>query len=337
MKMTFPRFARPRVERVVVSLGMLGLLGLLGLGVSEVGIRVYVHYIAKQGRPVAFDELVGWRTRPSYEAALRDADGAEYRWRTDLDGLRRPIDLSPRSELRVLVLGDSFAAGQGIPVDDRFDTIMAKDKPKWSIVALGAQGWGTDQELLFGSRYFSLLQEGDWLVLLVYANDFLDIAMRRHFGRKKPWFELSSGQLILHEVEPEISDWLRDHVLSMLLLYRLLGSAEISTMALEPAKLFQLFEVITSTFTAGVRDRGVNLALAYHGFLDPSSLDGVSQIPGLIEDFCRRSNFYCLDLDAVLSREATPQAFQADGHWNALGNLLVANALLRFIVDASPH
>jgi len=71
----------------------------------------------------------------------------------------------------VLVLGDSFAFGEGVALERRFDRLVQAKHPSWSAVNLGVMGYGTDQQLIAARRRTGELQSGDAIVLLTYRNN----------------------------------------------------------------------------------------------------------------------------------------------------------------------
>lgn len=273
---------------------------------------------------------MGWRVLPGLDLVRRNADGRPWRITTDADGARRTNAFRPGASRRVLVLGDSFAFGQGIDVGDRFDVVLETSSPGLSVVTLGVMGYGPDQELIRGRDLTAGLRDGDWLVLLTHGGDFWDLLRRRHAGRPKPWFERAGERLVEHPPTFAGRDAWRDR----LYLLNALDHVFQARTPRPPPSAFtdarDLYRALVSAETAGLRARGVRVLLAHHwDHPEGPAFD----VRAFFDGLCARG-FSCLALDDVLRGPPTP--FQADGHWNAAGHRVVAEALSAALADQEP-
>ena len=124
--------------------------------------------VLHQGRIFETDPVLGWKNIPYLSTARRNPNGELWQIQINSQGFRGPDAWTWGARKRILVLGDSFAFGPGVNVRERFDAVLVRQRPAWSIVNLGIMGYGTDQEVLAGRRYYAGLQPGDALVLLTH-------------------------------------------------------------------------------------------------------------------------------------------------------------------------
>src|SRR5262245_49927068 len=133
-----------------------------------------------------------------------------YFIRTNAQGFRSDVDFSAAkgSRPRILVLGDSITAGDGVANAERFTERLGE--------ALGAEvynyalsGSGTDQQLLIFER-FAQGVAADLIVFCVFVENMerIKVAYRESIDRvsgkrvlvPKPYFTLEGGALRLHNV-----------------------------------------------------------------------------------------------------------------------------------------
>src|SRR5262245_57821483 len=109
-------------------------------------LQVYVAAIAKRGKLFDYDVQAGWRTLPNLDLARLNAAKQEWVIKTDAAGLRTFSSQPAANGRNLLILGDSFAFGEGVMLEDRFDAVIRKANPGLNIVNTGTMGYGTDQE-----------------------------------------------------------------------------------------------------------------------------------------------------------------------------------------------
>ncbi len=189
-------------------------------------------------------------------------------------------------------------------MQERFDAVLVRQRPAWSIVNLGIMGYGTDQEVIAGRRYYAGLQPGDALVLLTHWNDFYDVLRHSVSGRPKPWFELRDGLLTEHAPVIGWRSRIQDH---SYLLARASALAERRAFSAEDWRLgLRLYQAIVSQEFKVLTARGVLV----------------------LQEVCPAGNLTTLNLDVYLERATGPLYFPAERHWNAKGHRIVGTALL---------
>ena len=146
-----------------------------------------------------FDDVLGWKhiprasgwlVKPEFEVEYR-INGAGLR---DLDyGRRRPLE-----GRRLLVMGDSFAEGWGVQLEEsvskKLEKKLQKTAPKktFEVLNFGVAGYGTDQEMLLFEELGRFYQPHLVLVLF-YVNDLINNANRQGIGAErgyKPYFRV---------------------------------------------------------------------------------------------------------------------------------------------------
>ena len=169
----------------------------------EVGFRLLFSQAAKglgssetvATRPSA---TVGWENTPGKKGLLiRD----EFRIVMEINaqGLRdKEYDLDKGAGVwRAAVLGDSFAWGAGVNLEQRFDKIL-EDRyfPGRQFINFGVISYGTDQEYV-QLREKALAYHPDLVLLVFFAgNDVLDNITSYKNALPKPLFELRQGKLV---------------------------------------------------------------------------------------------------------------------------------------------
>lgn len=315
-----PRASR-RLRRAAWALTTIALGALL----AEAAARVYVYRIARQGKLFEADPRLGWRVRPGLDLVRLNADRRPWRIVTDADGARRPWSFRADAALRVLLLGDSFAFGEGVDVGERLDVEIERRLPCTSVANLGVMGYGPDQSLIAGRGLLPSLRPGDWIVILTHWTDLLDLVHDRHSGRSKPRFELANGNLIEHPPRIGWVERLRDESYVLAAAFSALEARRREPTVEVLAHGQALLRALVEAETRAVRDRGVRVLLAHHR-------DRVPDLPVDLRPFfdgvCALG-VRCLALDEVLGSPPGTRFCQADGHWNADGHRTVAEALAR--------
>jgi len=132
---------------------------------------------------------------------LHEADSAERWLRAGVDTIHEDTDFrvrvttnshglrdveipyeKPPGQRRVLSVGDSFAFGYGVELDECFAKVAQRELGQgWQVINAGVPSWGTCDELDFlqleGFRY-----EPDVVVLCFFWNDLLDNALRGSYS-----------------------------------------------------------------------------------------------------------------------------------------------------------
>jgi hypothetical protein len=307
---------------VVLSLA----IGLLAL---EGGARVFATVIAKKGKLFQPDPELGWRPLPNLDLVRRNANGDTWHIATDGAGIRGPSAWSEGGRTRLLVLGDSFAFGEGVEPAARFDMLVQKRLPHLSVVNLGVMGYGPDQQLLRAKQWLTTLRRGDALLLLTYeGNDFHDLARTRHGGRSKPWLEEVDGRILEHKPAIDVFDLLRDRSYVFTLLSRSLaqiGQSEHTQRRLETVG--GLYGRWVLQQVEDLMARGVLVVIVHHG-------SDVRELPfdvgAIFERICPAVSG-CLALDEALAGQPREQVFLEDGHWAAGGHRIAGERIAAYL------
>ena len=217
-----------------MALAVIGIA--LALLVLEAGVRLVSVAPPVEPMPSLWEPhpYLGWYHVPN-SGGLWYSEYGEYQAdvRINARGLRdREIGYdNPSDAYRILVLGDSFAEGLQVTLEETFvkqlETRLADGDRPVEVINGGVSGWGTDQEAIFfaveGFRY-----QPELVLLLVFArndivNNYGPLEVARMEAVQKPFFRLEEGELVVppFPFEPPaetesrpvpllgFSDWLR--------------------------------------------------------------------------------------------------------------------------------
>jgi len=224
----------------------------------------------------------------------------------------------PTDVKRILVLGDSYAWGYGVAIDDIFTEILEaeleKTQQKWEVINTGVCGWGTDQEYLFLTRE-GFKYKPDIVVLTFFlGNDPINNASAHEYGLHKPVF-VDDNMTLENVPVPKPSD----HV----------GPLIVQTIPVH------ISAVIIDSMHQKCEQAGAKLVIMKFGaFLDDKwkPHDGP-----LLEEFSRFPNWNLLDLDREFEKLKISRTSVLEGnyrhHWNAYGHRRVAESLHGFLLE----
>jgi hypothetical protein len=205
-------FTRKNPQEIVRSIGIsLSLLFggvLLALLLLEIITRIFHLGTGGFWEP---DPYLGWRNIPharGWESCYGEC--AVY-VEINSHGLRdREIDYQKKTDQkRILLLGDSIAAGMQVPLEKTFAKILEQwlnrdeDDLKWEVINAAVNAYGTDNELIF-YRQEGVKYQPDIVILSVYlANDIYnnsrELEVRTGGREDKPYFRLDDrGELVLN-------------------------------------------------------------------------------------------------------------------------------------------
>lgn len=144
-----------------------------------------------------FDAMLGWSLKPLSQATS-SATGNEIEYSINSKGLRddeTPYE-KPEGIFRIVLLGDSFTFGYGVPIKKHFSTLLEGYFENVEVINMGVSGFGVDQELLY-LRHEGYRYEPD--LVLAFVNHYGD---HRHmhtqrFGKAKPRFVRVDGEIDL--------------------------------------------------------------------------------------------------------------------------------------------
>jgi hypothetical protein len=306
---------------VVVSLA-------IGLAALEAGGQLFVTAIAKKGKLFRPDPDLGWTPLPDLDLVRNNANGGPWRIVTDAAGIRGPSAWPDDGRTRLLVLGDSFAFGEGVDLRERFDTLVQERLSNLAVVNLGVMGYGPDQQLIRARQWKPTLRPGDVVLLLTYGNDFYDLARASHAGRSKPWLQETDGGLIEHAPTIDFLDRLRDRSYLFTLLTRSLARLGHA----EPigARLEHVGELYRKWVLQEVEDliaRGVRVVIAHHG---DRVFELSFDVDAMFAATCPAVSG-CLALDQALAGRPRDEVFLKDGHWAAGGHRIAAEQIAAYL------
>ena len=333
-------------RRIGFALGALVLGLLAGAIVAEVAARLYVYGVAHQGKLFEPDRTLGWRTLPDLDMTRRNANDRFWQVRTDSQGDRIPAEgelpaargWSEECETRILILGDSFAFGEGVNLEDRFDSQLGRMHADWCLRNLGVMGYGTDQQLIAARNAIPELVAGDTILLLTHANDLIDVLRSSHSGRARAHFQLVDGEL--REISPEIgvTEILRDRSYLLARLFRWIDSRRVMLDERSAALAGHLYRRIVLDETQVALDRGVRLLVAHHGvpiLAFEQRRPFAQALLNSLKRICAEPGVWCEALDADLVRARGSELFLSDGHWSSTGHAVVAEALVQVLERAT--
>jgi hypothetical protein len=300
----------------------------IGLVTLEAAGRVVATTVLKTGKLFRPDPELGWIPLANLDVSRKNANGDLWHIETDDAGIRGPSSWPDAEHRRLLVLGDSFAFGEGVDPADRFDTLIQEQIPNLAVVNLGVMGYGPDQQLLRARAWKSDLRRGDVLLLLTYGNDYYDLARTRHGGRSKPWLEDADDRLIEHGPAIDVFDHLRDRSYVFTLVTR--SVAQLGASERTQERLERVDELYRKWVVQEVEDlvaRGVLVVIAHHG-------DQVFELPFDVDAMFAKTCpavSGCLALDEVLAEHPRDEIFLADGHWAAGGHRVAAEQIAAYL------
>lgn len=198
-----------RVVRPLLAL-LLGLI--LAALLGEALARAYVSYTGDtqwpvlKGRINAYHPLLGYHPIPRRRGRV---SGPEFdiRFGLNAQGLRMGRDVSEARTpgiARILLVGDSFTWGAGVPNAARYGDRLEALLPDTEVINMGVSGFGTDQQLLFyrteGRRYHADIIILAYMIENIQRN--ASSARRQANGEwlPKPKFDLRDTELVLTNV-----------------------------------------------------------------------------------------------------------------------------------------
>ena len=209
----FSMTRRAALRRWLARVGLLVAGSLIALLLAELAVRTLLpeYRALRTDRAMwRYDSTLGWITRAHFDGQQSFGGKQRVAVRTNSLGFRdaEPGPAAP-GQSRVLVLGDSFAFGYGVTVDERITEALERhSEGRVDAANLGVTGYSTDQELLvlrrFGERYAP-----DVVVVMYTGNDPRGNARPVGSGHPKPIFEIRGDALELNNVPVPSSNSVR--------------------------------------------------------------------------------------------------------------------------------
>lgn len=305
----------------IIKLAMLICSLCLSLVLAEGAAQVYVNHVVMQTKLFKPDSVLGWKMISNLDTKRRNSDGEIWTIKTDENGIRGNARWDSHAR-KVLVAGDSFAFGDGVNIEDRFDALIGEKG--YQVITLGVIGYGTDQALIMAKPYYENLNAGDIFIIMTCYNDFWDIAKQWHSGRSKVWYELIDENLVKHDPVVTWSIKLRDKSYLWSKASSLFGSQEFTAEQILQAS--RIYDSLLSADALELKRKGVRVLLAYFGLGNIPERHLRKQLEDNIIGLCEKLNITCIPVDNRLPSQEN--CFLKDGHWNKKGNYLVGKMLL---------
>jgi hypothetical protein len=122
-------------------------------------------------------------------------------WHRNSNGVRDDVEYAAAihpGKRRVTFIGDSFAAGHGVPnVEDRFVNLIRHAHPEWEVHLIADSGWDTGEHLRGLATRLDNGEQLDEVVLVYCLNDIEDLlpafaaATERVRANRQSWLERS--------------------------------------------------------------------------------------------------------------------------------------------------
>jgi lysophospholipase L1-like esterase len=347
-----------RLLNVLVNLAMIAIGLVLGLLAVEQAVPYYWHGQVDYGWDGSFvhDPILGWRNRPNFSMVGKAPDSISGRveYTHNSRGLRDeeyPYQ-KPDGTYRILVLGDSFAYGDGIQRSEAFPEILEsllKQHGSFEVINTGVTGYGLTQETLYyeteGYKY-----EPDLVMLVFYHNDLTDLVKEKE--PPKPKFQLVDGQLELYnvpyphpsqlETREKEEEWLPavgEGLMQQLRFSetRALIEGALETKAPRCLKPFnppayweyawQTIEAILRRLIESVEENGSRLVVVTTPPHKEWMGCWISPETEVMDDICIQRRIPHIDLLPGFSQGRTQPYFRRDLHWNAEGHRLAAHII----------
>ncbi|MDO9303077.1 MAG: hypothetical protein Q7T89_16940 [Anaerolineales bacterium] len=155
---------------------------------------------------IEFHPVIGKRFRPGIRRVLTHTEWGEYVLQTNNFGFRCNHDFSSSKITgikRILIFGDSFAFGNGVPNEVRFPDVMETLIPDIEIYNFAMEGFGLDQQYLCYQEIGAAFEHD--LIIIAPAIDAIrkltahyEQVLDEHNVKRcyaKPYFDLVDGSL----------------------------------------------------------------------------------------------------------------------------------------------
>jgi hypothetical protein len=185
----------------VLTLSAVSLLGCITiLLLLEIGARAlrptWYPFGEERVKFCMYDPLLGWAHQPLERGRFKKPPFS-IGIAINSHGMRdSEYSLKRTEKKRMLVIGDSFGWGYGVEHNERFSEILEKIHPNWEIINASVSGYGTDQEYLY-LRERGIAFRPDVVLLLFSTNDIENNGSEEQYTYYKPFFTVEGGKLKL--------------------------------------------------------------------------------------------------------------------------------------------
>lgn len=307
---------------------------------------------------VEHDPVLGWVHQKNKKAILK-LDYGQTELQTNSIGLRgaREYDKhKAEGSKRIVMLGDSFVFGWGVPDTETFSAQLERRDSKPEVLNLGVAGYGIDQIYLS----YQVLGRGygaDYVFIGIFPEDFWRAT--RAFadtGHAKPYFKLSGeGKLLLqntpvpqpftlrtHQFPPLIDYGPVETVLMKSLAYRFLRHKFIRLgknfgwVDPKSSEEWIVGRAIIKQLALEIKKDGAVPVLL---LMPPDRWMGMKKPESLhasLVRFAKREGIGLIDLtpdfdEAVKAAQVSDYYIPSDGHWTAKGHELASKKIAEFL------
>ena len=286
-----------------------------------------------------FHPRLGWTARPGlrnepvFDDKLLSTNSLGLRGQSD-PSMEKPLG----TNLRVLVLGDSFTFGEEVGDGQTYSARLEALLPNAEVLNFGLHGYGHDQMLLLFRELGREYQPDVVILGFVYPDIYRNLLSFRDYA--KPRYVVEDGQLLLTGVpvpSPEemlSSDWKRPRMLDAL------GMGwtwiEVATGRLEE-RARVLTRHLLDALVRDIRESGAQPLFVYlpvnsEWMRSPSTPD-----PGesFFSDYCKARKIECLSLVSAF-RNSKGSVTEVPGqlHWGPGGHEAAARGIEAFMKKA---
>ena len=278
----------------------------------ELGIR---YFVLGESRMFEYSAKSGWKPKSNLDIVRSDNYG-DWRVMTNSRGIRvGPIDGESNGEdidPEWVILGDSFAFGEGVSIDERFDIINSSLTD--NSINLGVMGYSPLQSFMRVAEVGLELKDRQKILLLVYANDVKDSREYMSAFRKRPVLE--DGEIVFPDSNVDkFHGFMRDSFYSYYLLVAYLFKPENQ---MSQTDLSQNLTYILSNTNSEVH-------IVFHGF------DAYEADSYLESEVCRLSACYKFEIN----RSVDSSLFlENDLHWNFDGHKAFSYFLSKHVLSS---
>ncbi len=301
----------------------------------------------------SYHPVIGWWHVPNLTARIPLGE-TFHAFQSNSIGMRASRDYSEASRpgtKRIIVLGDSYAAGDGVDNDQRFSEIIERAFPNLEVLNFALNGSGTDQQLLIYEHIAKDFHTDAFIFAICVENIARNLCTCRPsmawneteiYYRPKPFFEINGETLVLRNVpvpkerrvEDDLADWtcsfpyMKEHPGDAYAIYRYPESQH-----------WQLMSKLLQRFLASVEDKPVLIVPLpmYDHYLEsapPGYLDRFREL----EDSARQR--WVVDVLPEFLRcplkERDSYRFTNDSHYTEVAHRAVADALCKSLETRCP-
>lgn len=297
-----------------------------------------------------YDELLGWRGKPdthligygkNIESLSVDLNSRGFR---DKEYTFK----KPPSIKRIVILGDSFAWGYNVKLEDSFPKVLEKALgEKFQVLSLSVLGYSTDQELILlkqeGLRY-----EPDIVILALFLNDVFDNGniATDGFRYPKPYFSIDRDGLNLKNIPvPYLKNRMRSVEFIKSRIYKLRAILWTPPMhrryawlnVLEPryrgSKDWQITFALLSYMNYLCQRNNIKFMIAVVP-LEVQIADKNTRLPQyILAGFGEKIGIPVLDFLSIFEMHNDKQLyFSNELHWNSTGHRIAAEAIKDFLL-----